>query len=95
MQEKKEYYFKKNENWYFFDINEFMLKLTSEAPEKAKQSYEGYLKDREHNKKIMMGMISEEDDEKYQEKRLKELEEENLEVIQNEEKNIVKNLFGV
>ena len=88
----------KNENWYYYDINTGMLKINETAPEKAQKSYQLYLKDQEHNKKLMYGLISEEDDEKYQVQREKieqQLQQENLEDTQNEEQNIVKNLFGV
>jgi len=32
-------YFMENENWYFFDENEFIYKLTDKATEKAQKSY--------------------------------------------------------
>lgn len=33
-------YFMKNKEWYFYDEEEGMLKLTEKAPEEAKKSYE-------------------------------------------------------
>ena len=35
-------YFMTNEEWYYFDENEFMYKLTDTAPEKAVESYEEF-----------------------------------------------------
>ena len=32
-------YFMENENWYFFDENEFIYKLTDKATKKAQKSY--------------------------------------------------------
>jgi hypothetical protein len=37
-------YFMKNEDWFFFDEEECMYRLTEKATEKAKQSYEEYYK---------------------------------------------------
>ena len=36
-------YFMKNDKWYYFDFEDRMYKLTSEAPEKANKSYEEYI----------------------------------------------------
>ena len=38
-------YFMKNPDWYYFDEDEFMYKLTDKAPEKAKQSYAEYYRE--------------------------------------------------
>ena len=35
-------YFMENESWYYFDEEEFCYKLTSEAPQKAQESYKEY-----------------------------------------------------
>lgn len=38
----EEPYFLKNEKWFYFDANDFMYKLTDEAPEEAKRSYKEF-----------------------------------------------------
>lgn len=38
-------YFMSNKEWYYFDEEEFMYKLTELAPEKAKKSYKEYYED--------------------------------------------------
>lgn len=35
-------YFMRNSEWYYFDDNEFIYKLTEKAPKKAIESYEEY-----------------------------------------------------
>ena len=35
-------YFMTNSKWYYYDYKEAVYKLTSEAPEKAKSSYESF-----------------------------------------------------
>lgn len=37
-------YFMNNAEWYYFDEKEWCYKLTEKAPEKAKESYEEYMK---------------------------------------------------
>lgn len=37
-------YFMKNEKWFEFDFEKRVFVLTNEAPDKAKESYEEYLK---------------------------------------------------
>ena len=44
----QEPYFMKNKEWFYFDEDAFMYKLTEKAPEKAKESYEEYYKELEH-----------------------------------------------
>ena len=39
-------YFMTNEGWYEFDFEKRIFVLTEKAPEKAKESYEEYLKQR-------------------------------------------------
>ena len=39
------YKFMENTEWYFFDEKEKIYKLTDKAPEEAKTSYEGYIKE--------------------------------------------------
>jgi hypothetical protein len=39
-------YFMTNEDWYEFDFEKRIFVLTEKAPEKAKESYEEYLKQR-------------------------------------------------
>jgi transcription initiation factor IIF auxiliary subunit len=39
-------YFMTNEDWYEFDFEKRIFVLTDKAPEKAKESYEEYLKQR-------------------------------------------------
>lgn len=92
MERTTKYYFMKNKEWYYQDVDEGILKLTPEAPENAKKSYMGYLKDNEHDKKVMFGMITDEEDDKYEEMRAKELEEEEKWF---EEDDTLNNLFGV
>lgn len=43
-------YFMENDRWYYFDIETKKFKLTEEAPEKAKESYEQFYKEIEGNK---------------------------------------------
>ena len=43
-------YFMTNEEWYYFDDEEFMYKLTDAAPEKAVESYEEFYKQLESMK---------------------------------------------
>lgn len=38
-------YFMKNKEWYYFDEDDFMYKLTDKAPEEAKKSYNEYYKE--------------------------------------------------
>lgn len=38
----EEPYFMKNKEWYYFDEEDFIYKLTDKAPEKAKESYKEY-----------------------------------------------------
>ena len=40
-------YFMKNSDWYYFDENEFMYKLTESAPEEAVNSYNEFYKSAE------------------------------------------------
>lgn len=40
-------YFMKNEEWYYYDKDEHILKLTDKAPEKAKRSYEKFYEELE------------------------------------------------
>lgn len=35
-------YFMQNKEWYYFDEEEFMYKLTKDAPDEAKQSYKEF-----------------------------------------------------
>ena len=35
-------YFMTNKEWFYFDEDEFIYKLTDKAPEKAKESYEEF-----------------------------------------------------
>ena len=37
-------YFMSNERWFEFDFDKRIFVLTKEAPEKAKESYEEYMK---------------------------------------------------
>lgn len=37
-------YFMNNKKWYKFDFSKRIFVLTDEAPEKAKESYEEYMK---------------------------------------------------
>ena len=39
-------YFMTNEDWYEFDFEKRIFVLTEKAPEKTKESYEEYLKQR-------------------------------------------------
>ena len=39
-------YFMTNEDWYEFDFEKRIFVLTENAPEKAKESYEEYLKEK-------------------------------------------------
>ena len=39
------YYFLKNKEWYYFDIEKCCLKLKPDAPQKAKESYKEYCED--------------------------------------------------
>lgn len=38
-------YFMENEDWYEFDFEKRIFILTNKAPEKAKESYQEYLKE--------------------------------------------------
>lgn len=38
-------YFMENEEWYYFDEDSFMYKLTDKAPKEARDSYKEYYKD--------------------------------------------------
>ena len=38
-------YFMENEDWYYFDEEEFIYKLTDKAPKKARESYDEYYKE--------------------------------------------------
>ena len=38
-------YFMQNTAWYYFDEDEFLYKLTDEAPEEAKMSYQEFYRD--------------------------------------------------
>lgn len=40
----EEPYFMKDERWFYFDEKNFMYKLTENAPEKARKSYEEFYK---------------------------------------------------
>lgn len=40
----KKPYFMKNKDWYYYDENNLMYKLTNKAPDKAKQSYKEFYK---------------------------------------------------
>ena len=43
-------YFMKNKEWYYYDEEEHILKLTEKATRKAKKSYENFYKEVEfHN----------------------------------------------
>lgn len=42
-------YFMENEDWYEFDFEKKMYVLTDKAPEKAKESYEEWLKDNDQD----------------------------------------------
>ena len=39
-------YFMSDEKWYKFDFDKRIFVLTEEAPEKAKESYEEYMKNK-------------------------------------------------
>lgn len=96
MEYEYEYYFMKNKEWYYYDTDSGMLKLTQDAPEKAKKSYEWFLKDEEHSKKLMYGLISDEEDDAYIKMREKiELEFNNDETNKDLEEVQAKKLFGV
>jgi hypothetical protein len=41
-------YFMTNEEWYYFDYKSRKYMLTDKAPKKAKDSYEQYYKEVEH-----------------------------------------------
>lgn len=43
-------YFMKNKEWYYFDEEEFMLKLTDKATPKAKKSYKKFYEELESEK---------------------------------------------
>ena len=68
MEFKKQYLFMENDDWYYFDRNEKKIKLTNLAPEQVKESYKEYLEDEEHAIGVMMGIISDEEDDEYEEK---------------------------
>lgn len=38
-------YFMENEEWYYYDEQEEIFKLTDKAPEKAKESYRQFYED--------------------------------------------------
>lgn len=38
-------YFMENDEWYYFDYEEKKYKITDKAPDKAKESYERFLKE--------------------------------------------------
>lgn len=38
-------YFMKNKDWYYFDPEDWMYKLTDQATEKARESYNQFYKD--------------------------------------------------
>jgi hypothetical protein len=38
-------YFLTNKKWYYFDEKEWCFKLTDQAPQKAKESYEKFYKE--------------------------------------------------
>lgn len=40
-------YFMKNKDWYYFDDEEFMYKLTEDAPKKAIDSYNEFYAEKE------------------------------------------------
>lgn len=42
-------YFMENKQWFEFDFDKEIFVLTSQAPEKAKESYEEYLKERKND----------------------------------------------
>lgn len=42
---QSEPYFMKNKEWYYFDEDEFMYKLTDKATDEARKSYEEYYRD--------------------------------------------------
>lgn len=42
-------YFMTNKDWYYFDEDELCYKLTTQATEKAKESYEEYYKMLNHD----------------------------------------------
>lgn len=98
MQEIFNYYFKKNKEWYFYDLRDGYLKLNSQAPKTAQKSYDGYLKDQENYKKVMHGLISVSDYNDYIQRRLQEekslIEKGNLFENEAEEQDALK-LFGV
>ena len=95
MESRREYYFMRDNSWYYHDIGENILKLTDEAPEKAIISYERYLKDIEHDDAVMLGLVSDEEDDAYEEMREKEMEEEsNWVKLEQEELSSMK-LVGV
>lgn len=95
MENRREYYFMKNDNWYFDDINDGILKLNNDAPEKAIISYERYLKDIEHDNAVMLGLISDEEDDAYEELREKEQQEEDGWLSEELEEKNAKGLFGI
>lgn len=41
----KKPYFMTNKAWYYYDMKEHRLKLTDEAPDKARKSYEEFYKE--------------------------------------------------
>lgn len=43
---KTEPYFMKNKEWYYFDENDFLYKLTKNAPPEAVQSYDDFYKEK-------------------------------------------------
>lgn len=43
----EEPYFMKNNEWFYFDEENLMYKLTDKAPDKAKKSYEEFYKELE------------------------------------------------
>lgn len=75
--------------------NRKMQPRDNDVPEKAIISYERYLKDIEHDNAVMLGLISDEEDDAYEELREKEMEEEsNWVKLEQEELSSMK-LFGV
>ena len=38
-------YFMSNKEWYYFDEEDFMYKLTDKAPKEAKESYKEFYQD--------------------------------------------------
>lgn len=57
MRKYKEYYFRKNKDWYTYDPIENEITLSENAPEEAKKSFEEYLKDKEYMLKLESGLI--------------------------------------